>query len=205
MFPAASFGAGGVYQFNFGQSPFAYPAPAGFTAGWSNTGQRNFGSFLANGVGAFLSGTQVAVSPYVCGLAGNIQSLIGVGCSGDNTEAVGVIYDSDGAGGGPGTLLGASAATGGGTEVAYALRSSVAAACAAHLLAGRVLRGERADPLDPAGRRGPGGLYVDTTATWPTPNAHFTVSAVEANHLPMLAQFSAAGGGGSGYSFGEII
>ncbi len=33
-------------------------------------------------------------------------------------------------------------------------------------------------------------LYLDTTATWPTPNAHFNISSTQTNHLPMLAEFS---------------
>ncbi len=206
FFPAVSLGNGGQYQFNFGQAPFTYPAPSGFTPGWTNTSLRNFGSFLANGVGSFLNGNQVAVSPYVCGIAGNIQRLLGVGCSGGNTEAVGVIYDSDGAGGGPGTLLGFGG-TGGGTEVDYTLGSLVATSAPHTYWLGVFYQENGGARSIPVAGGAPNGLYVDTTATYPTPNSHFTVSSVQANHLPMLAEFTAGGGGGGsgGYSFGEII
>ncbi len=123
-YPAASIGPGGSFAFNFGQSAFANPAPTGFTPGWTNTAQLNFGSQLSNGLGGTFGGAApptVLVSKYASRVTGQISRLLGTATQQGTTTAVGVIYDTDGPGGVPYTLLASSGVVAGTTEVAYAL------------------------------------------------------------------------------------
>ncbi len=210
-FPAVSMGVGGQYTFNFGATPFQHPLPAGFTAGWTNTDSQtsaHFGSFLSNGLGGFYGGGGQAelVSPYICPFNGVISELIGIGNASDNTKAIGTIRDSDGAAGAPKTLLSSSQTSGGlhlvGTEADYPLDNTVPVA-KGHLYYLGVLLDTTAGPYSNVTLAGgvAGGLYVDTTPTFPTPNANFVVSSTQAAHIPMLATGVMA----HGYTQGHIF
>ncbi len=195
-YPAVSLGPGGEYTFNLGATGFHYPAPSGFTAGWTNNSLAILGSQLSNGLGGFLSGqgTRVlAVSPYISSFTGNINNLISTGDDTDTTEAIGVIYDSDGAGSAPGTLLGigSSGFNQGGTEFVHPLPSPLSITSGHTYYLGVFLAhaagyGPFSDVCLAGGAAD--GLYIDTTAVWPTPNSTFTASpTLVAAHLPMLA------------------
>ena len=208
--PCASFIQNAEYRFNFGQSPFAYPAPAGFTAGWTNTGKAQFGSTLNCGVNSYTPTPELCVSPYVATFNGTITTLQSEGNDSATTSAIGLVYDSDGAGGGPGTLLakssGASLTPWPG-YVTYALTSPLA------VVAGHTYYlGVLVTPNGPySGILLSGGstvddLFIDNTVSWPNPNATFVQSAHTTDHIAVLARGSGGGGGGGGgYSFGEII
>jgi len=206
VFPAAGMGNGGQYVFNLGASAFANSVPAGFTAGWTNTALRNFGSFLGNGLGAIYrapAAGQVLLSPYVSGITGNITRLRSAGSS-PLTQALGVVYDSDGGGGAPFTMLSKSAVARSGTELIFDLTSPLGVTLGHKYYLGVMLNNGLHDSLALAGNAP--GLWTDNTASWPNPNATFTQSAIQNFHLPMLAEFAGGGGGGGGrgYSQGHI-
>jgi hypothetical protein len=210
--PCASFIQGAEYRFNFGQSAFAHPAPAGFTPGWTNTGKAQFGSTLACGEGHFTGAPKLCVSPYLCPFNGVITTLQSEGNDSGTTAAIGLVYDSDGPGGGPGTLLAKSSSaslTPFPGYVRYLLTSPLTVVAGhTYYLGVFVTPNGPYSSIRLSGGSALNDLWIDNTVAWPTPNASFVQSAHTTDHIAMIAAGAISGGGGGGgggYSFGEII
>ncbi|HEY2482502.1 MAG TPA: hypothetical protein VGI30_09960 [Caulobacteraceae bacterium] len=208
--PALSFIDGSIYTFNLGQAPFAFPGPAGLTPGWTNTNRPQFGSWLTGGGGGYTFAPELCVSPYVCPFDGVINELQSEGNSGATTVALGVVYDSDGAGGGPLTRLAKStagvlpgAAPG---YVRYPLDSPLAVVRGHTYHLGAFVNPSLYGDISICGGSSLNGLWIDDTAVWPTPNANFVQSRQTTAHIPMVALGSfSGGGGGTGFVQGQII
>lgn len=203
IYLAASFAQFGVYHFNLGAEGFVDSGPPGFNA-WTNTGTGQLGSFLSNGIGALYNTTAGAliVSPYVAGVSGPVSKIMWAENDNDTgPNGVGVIFDSDGVAGAPFTVLavGAVGITGSGLGAPYLGQVVSELATTFHVVEGHTYYvglflhpkvGGLNDQNTIVVAGNTAGMWVDTTATYPTPNPTFTVSSVEDVHLPIMTDLA---------------